>query len=33
MDKLDNEVEAEKLIKEFNKMMLRLQPNKEEAGD
>lgn len=33
MDKLDNEAEAEKLIKEFNKMMLRLQPNKEEAGD
>ena len=33
MDKLDNEVEAENLIKEFNKMMLQLQPNKEEAGD
>lgn len=33
MDKLDNEVEAESLIKEFNKMMLQLQPNKEEAGD
>ena len=31
MDELDNE--AENLIKEFNKMMLRLQPNKEEAGD
>ena len=33
MDKLNNEAEAENLIKEFNKMMLRLQPNKEEAGD
>lgn len=33
MDKLDNEAEVESLIKEFNKMMLRLQPNKEEAGD
>lgn len=33
MDKLDNEVEAKKLIKEFNKMMLKLQPNKEEAGE
>lgn len=33
MDKLDNEAEVESLIKEFNKMMLRLQPNKEEAGE
>ena len=33
MDELDNEAEVEKLIKEFNKMMLRLQPNKEEAVD
>ena len=33
MDKLDNEAEVENLIKEFNKMMLRLRPNKEEAGE
>ena len=33
MNELNNEAKAEKLIKEFNKMMLKLQPNKEEAGD
>lgn len=33
MDELDNEAEVADLIKEFNKMMLQLQPNKEEAGD
>ena len=33
MNELNNEAKSEKLIKEFNKMMLQLQPNKEEAGD
>ena len=33
MDELDNESAVERLIKEFNKVMLRVQPNKEEAGD
>ena len=33
MDELDNEADVVYLIKKFNKMLLRLQPNKEEAGD